>query len=74
MLYQYENVGAVDPNYYGVLLINKDPNTVKGSVDKDIVFTTTEQLRSDIFDLMINTSFNTITVDGDYRTYISSGP
>jgi hypothetical protein len=74
MLYQYENGGAVDPNYYGILPVNVLPNTVKGTVDKDIVFTTLEQLRLDIFYLMTSTDFTPITEDGDYRTYLSTGP
>jgi hypothetical protein len=74
MLYQYENGGAVDPNYYGILPINEPPNTVKGTVDKDITFTTVEQLRLDIFYLMTSTDFTPITADGDYRTYLSTGP
>ncbi|MHA2101535.1 MAG: T9SS type A sorting domain-containing protein, partial [Candidatus Kariarchaeaceae archaeon] len=74
MLYQYENGGAVDPNYYGILPVNVDPNTVMGTVDKDIVFTSLPQLRLDIFDLMTSTDFTPITEDGDYRTYLSTGP
>jgi len=74
MLYQYENGGAADPSYYGILLVNLPPNTVKGTVDKDIVFTTAQQLRLDIYALMISTDFTPITADGDYRTYLSSGP
>jgi hypothetical protein len=74
MLYQYENGGAVDPNYYGILLINVPPNTIKGTVDKDIVFTTLEQFRLDMFALMTSTTFAPITTDGDYRTYLSTGP
>jgi len=74
MLYQFENGGAADPNYYGILLINEPPNTVRGTVDKDITFTTVEQLRLDIFDLMTSTAFIPITSDGDYRTYLSTGP
>lgn len=74
MLYQYENGGAADPNYYGILLVNTPPNTVKGTVDKDIAFTTPAQLRLDIFALMTSTDFTPITADGDYRTYLSTGP
>lgn len=74
MLYQYENGGAADPNYYGIILVNVPPNTIRGTVDKDIVFTTEEQLRLDIFDLMTSTDFLPITEDGDYRTFLSSGP
>ena len=74
MLYQYENGGAADPSYYGILLVNVPPNTVKGTVDKDIVFTTPDQLRLDIFDLMTSSTFTPITANGDYRTYMSSGP
>jgi len=74
MLYQYENGGAVDPNYYGILLVNEVQNPVRGTVDKDIVFTTLEQLRLDIFDLMTSTDFIPITTDGDYRTYLCTGP
>ncbi len=74
MLYEYENGGAADASYYGILLVNVPPNTVKGTVDKDIAFTTTEQLRLDIFALMTSTDFIPITVNGDYRTYMSSGP
>jgi hypothetical protein len=74
MLYQYENGGAVDPNYYGILPVNVDPNTVRGTVDKDIVFTSLTQLRLDIFNLMTSTDFTPITEDGNYRTYISTGP
>jgi hypothetical protein len=74
MLYQYENGGAADPNYYGILPVNVDSNTVKGTVDKDILFTTLTQLRLDIFELMTSTDFTPITEDGDYRTYLSTGP
>jgi hypothetical protein len=74
MLYQYENGGAIDPNYYGILPVNVDSNTVRGTVDKDIVFTTLTQLRLDIFYLMTSTDFTPITEDGNYRTYLSTGP
>jgi len=74
MLYEYENGGAADPSYYGILLVNVPPNTVKGTVDKDITFATAEELRLDVFDLMTSTDFLPITLDGDYRTFMSSGP
>ena len=74
MLYQYENGGVVDPNYYGILRVNVPPNTVMGTVDKDLVFSSLSKLRLDIYDLMTSTNFTPITEDGDYKTYLSTGP
>jgi len=74
MLYQFENGGAMDSSYYGILLVDAPPDTVKGTVDKDIAIINEQQLRQDIFNLMTSTAFAPIASDGDYRTYLSTGP
>jgi hypothetical protein len=76
MFYIYENGGAADPNYYGILLVNVPPNTIKGIVlnEIDLVSQTIEQLRLELFDFMTSTDFTPITANGDYATLLSTGP
>ena len=74
MLYQYENLGFNDPNYYGIVLINKPPNTVRGTVFTNETSTSLEEYRLEVLSLMTSTDFTPITTEGDYRTYLSDGP
>ncbi len=74
LFYVYENGGAGDSSFYGIMGIGidgvpMDPNTMKGTITETITSN-----RNVLYDLMNSTAFDTITIDGDYRIYTCCGP
>ncbi len=70
----YENGGAGDASYYGIMGIAVDemllaPNTMKGLITTEVAWN-----RFDLYNFMTSTAFDTITIDGDYRVYTCVGP
>jgi hypothetical protein len=70
----YENGGAGDASYYGIMGIAIDgvpmtPNAMRGTITDSIAWNYWA-----LYDLMISTVYDTITVDGDYRMYTCFGP
>jgi hypothetical protein len=70
LAYQYENGGAVDPSYYGIIALSgmsgarvtgQNPTTIAALRDSAHVWMST----------FLN---ETISADDDYRSYIGSGP
>jgi len=69
LFYMYENGGGNDTNYYGIVGINMDNNTIRGTIIGDFIWA-----REIAFGYMTSTTFDPITADGDYRMFISVGP
>jgi len=74
LFYMYENGGAGDASYYGIMGIAIDgvpmtPNAMRGTITDSIAWNYWA-----LYDLMISTVYDTITVDGDYRMYTCFGP
>jgi hypothetical protein len=74
LFYMYENGGATDSSYYGIMGIAVNgvlmaSNTMKGIITDIIPLT-----RPDIYNFMTSTAFAPITTDSDYRMYTCVGP
>jgi hypothetical protein len=74
LFYMYENGGAGDASYYGIMGIAIDgvpmaPNAMRGTITDSIAWNYWA-----LYDLMTSTVFDTITTDGDYRMYSCFGP
>lgn len=71
MVYQFEQGGAADPNYYGIVAMN---GMAGGMIDTGPASWTTTDLRTLLHAMFTSTAYTPISVNGDYRSYISSGP
>jgi signal transduction histidine kinase/DNA-binding response OmpR family regulator len=74
LFYMYENGGAADSSYYGIMGIAINgvamaQNTIRGTITGDYTRSYTVA-----FAHMTSTAFDTITTDWDYRMFISFGP
>jgi len=65
LAYQYEFGSAIDPNYYGIVVLNNYGGAW---------ISTYGPSRNEVFTLMTSFLNDEITTSLDYRTYISSGP
>ncbi len=72
LFYMYENVTGTN-NYYGIMGVNMEPNSIRGTIIADFSWTPAN-LRNLIYDFIISTDFDPITTLGDYKMFISSGP
>jgi hypothetical protein len=70
LAYQYENGGAVDSNYYGIVALD---GWSGARVTADNV-NTEAALRDSIYSYITTFLNESITTDDDYRTWIGSGP
>jgi hypothetical protein len=74
LFYSYDNGSSDDTSFYGIMGIaidgiTMDPNTMKGLITDSIAWN-----RIDLFNFMTSTTFDTITTDADYRTFVCVGP
>jgi hypothetical protein len=74
LFYMYENGGATDASYYGIMGIAINgmplaPNTMHGIITTDVAWD-----RFAFYNFMTSTVFDTITTDGDYRMWTCVGP
>jgi len=71
LVYQYLNTAPInDPNYYGIVALN---GLTGGRLSSEFPGSN-ETLRGEIFNYIATINDSAVTADGDYRSYIGSGP
>lgn len=70
LVYQYENGGAADQSYYGIVALN---GLSGAKVTTDSPFDSGD-IRLVLYDWIKSIDDTPIDSDGDYRTYMASGP
>lgn len=74
LFYTYESGGNTDTSFYGIMGIAVNNTPMAPYSMKGIVTSSTAWNRLEVYQFMTSTAFDTITADGDYRTFICTGP